>query len=242
MKRWMVLAVLVWAWGAVAAPRLVQVNDEPVKVFVRAGEPQAVTFPEEITMIPTGVNPADLSLEMAGRRLFIQALVEGFEARLYVIGRSGRMYELELMEGEEGQDGQVDLVVPVVPPRFGEVSAGAGTLEEDRGRRRRGPRSREDLVRRLMLSMLEGKRAPGVRIVDHAEVLFEGEGLRIETVKVFLAGRYVGYVARAENVGKSSVGLLLPEYQADGLRAIAAAREQLEVGETTLMYLVTDQR
>lgn len=242
MKRWMVLAVLVCAWSAVAAPRLVQVGDEPVKVFVRAGEPQAVTFPEDITMIPTGVNPADLSLEMAGRRLFIQALVEGFEARLYVIGRSGRMYELELMEGEEGPDGRVELVIPVAAPRFGEVPVGVAAPEKDRGRRGRRGGSREDLVRRLMLSMLEGRRAPGVRIVDHAEVLFEGGGLRIETVRVFLAGRYLGYVAKAENVGKSSVALLLPEYQADGLRAIAAAREQLGVGESTLMYLVTDQR
>lgn len=242
MKRWLVLVVLMWAWGAVAAPRLVQVGDEPVQVFVRAGEPQAVTFPEEITMIPTGVNPADLSLEMAGRRLFIQALVEGFEARLYVIGRSGRMYELELMEDEDGPDGQVELVVPVAPPRFGEVSIDSAVSERDRGRRRRGSRSREDLVRRLMLSMLEGRRAPGVRIVDHAEVLFEGGGLRIVTLRVFVAGRYLGYVAKAENVGKSSVALLLPEYQADGLRAIAAARERLGAGESTLMYLVTDQR
>lgn len=242
MKRWVALAVLACAWGATAAPRLVQVGDAPVRVYVRAGEPQAVTFPEEITMIPTGVNPADLSLEMAGRRLFVQALVEGFEARLYVIGRSGRMYELELMEGEEGPDGQVELVVPVAPPRFGEAPAGVAAPEADRGGSRRRPRSRQDVVRRLMLAMLEGRRAPGVRIVEHAEVLFEGGGLRIETVKVFLAGRYLGYVAKAENVGTSPVALLLPEYQADGLRAIAAGREQLEAGGSTLMYLVTDQR
>lgn len=242
MKRWLVLAVLAWAWGAVAAPRLVQVGDAPVRVFVQAGEPQAVTFPEEITMVPTGVNPADLSLEMAGRRLFVQALVEGFEARLYVIGRSGRMYELELMEGEEGPDGQVELVVPAAPPRFGEVPAAAVASEADRGRSRRRPRSRQDLVRRLMLAMLEGRRAPGVRIVEHTEVLFKGGGLRIETLKVFVAGRYLGYVARAENVGTSPVALLLPEYRADGLRAIAAAREQLEAGESTLLYLVTEPR
>ena len=239
MRRWAMLAVLAWACAAAAAPRLVRVGDEPVTVYVRAGEAQAVTFPEEITAIPTGVDAAHLSLEMEGRRLFIQALVEGFAARLYVIGRSGRLYELWLTERPEGADGQVELVLPARPPRFGE-EPGAGQVEEAHRRRRGG--SRHGVVRRLLTAMMEGRRPPGVRVVEHAEVLFEGGGLRIETLRVFVAGRYLGYVAKAENIGASALALLLPEYQAEGLRAIAADEEQLGAGDWTLMYLVTEVR
>ena len=241
MRRWAMLVVLLWACGAAAAPRLVRVGDEPVTVYVRAGEPQAVTFPEDIAAIPTGVDAAHLSLEIEGRRLFIQALVDGFTARLYVIGASGRMYELTLMERPEGTDGRVELVLPVRPPRFGEEPGIDKGEQAERRSGRRG-RSRHALVRRLLAAMIEGRRPPGVRVVEHAEVLFEGGGLRIETLRVLVAGRYLGYVARAENVGKSPLALLLPEYDAQGLRAIAADDEQLEAGGATLMYLVTETR
>ena len=239
MGRWAMLAVLVWACGAAAAPRLVRVGNEPVTVYVRAGEPQAVTFPEEIAAIPTGVDAAHVSLEIEGRRLFIQALVAGFRARLYVIGASGRMYELSLMESQEEPDGQVELVPPVRPPRFGEEP---GVAAVEAGERRRRGRSRQGLVRRLLKAMIEERSPPGVRVVEHAAVLFEGGGLRIETLRVLVAGRYLGYVAKAENTGASPLALLLPEYEADGLRAIAADDEQLGAGDWTLMYLVTETR
>ena len=235
--KWVALVVLALVSGVSAAPRLVQVGDDAVKVYVKAGEPQSVTFPEEISMIPTGVNPADLSLEMDGRRLFIQALVEGFAARMYVIGRSGRMYELELMEGEEGPDGQVELVRPVRPPAFVEEGV---EREAPKGRRRGRPR--EGPVRRLLLAMMEGRKVAGVTVVDHVEELFAAGGLRIETLKVFVAGKYLGYLAKAENVGEGPLVLLLPEYQAPGLRAIAADQEQLGAGDSTFVYLVTEQR
>lgn len=90
-RAWLLVTVLGLAWGqtALGGVRLVQVGSEPVPVYVKAGIPVAVTFPERVEAIPTGADPAALSLEIEDRRLFIQTLVEGFEARVFVIAAGG---------------------------------------------------------------------------------------------------------------------------------------------------------
>ena len=235
----LLLLLMVWmTWpdGVAAGARLVQVDSEPVAVYVKVGTPLAVTFPEGIQAIPTGIDPANLSLEIEGERLFIQPLVEGFDARLFVIGTSGRMYQLHLTEREGEPDNQVELIQPVAPPVFGaEVPAPA----DQEPLRRRG-RQTESPVRRLLVAMIEGRKLPGVSVVDHAQTLFDQDNLEIYTLQLYAAGRYLGYIAVAENRGAESVALRLPEYQAPGLKAITAEQETIEAKGTTLVYLVVE--
>lgn len=233
----LMLTVLVLAscQAALAGVRLVQVGPEPVRVYVKAGIPVAVTFPERVQAIPTGADPAALSLEIEDRRLFIQSLVEGFEARLFVIGASGGMYQIHVMEREGEPDGQVQLVLPAAPPVFGAEA-------EAEPRAGLGPRSpkRSSPLRRLLVAMIEGKKPPGVSVVKHAQTLFEAGGVAIRTVQVYVAGRYLGYVASAQNQGTEPVALRLPEYRATGLRAVAAERETIPPQGTTRVYLVVE--
>lgn len=235
----LLLLLTVWiTWtGCVAAGiRLVQVDSEPVVVYVKVGTPLAVTFPEGIQAIPTGVDPSHLSLEIEAKRLFIQPLVEEFDARLFVIGASGRMYQLHLTEREGEPDNQVELIQPVAPPVFGaEVPASAG----QEPLRHRG-RQTENPLRRLLVAMIEGRKPPGVSVVDHAQTLFDQGDLEIYTLQLYVAGRYLGYMAVAENRGAEPVALRLPEYQAPGLKAITAERETIEAKGTTLVYLVVE--
>lgn len=227
-----------WSGSVMAGARLVQVNAGPVAIYVKIGMPLAVTFPEGIQAIPTGVDPAHLSLEIEGKRLFIQPLIEGFDARLFVIGASGRMYQLHLVEreGEDEPDDQVELIQPASPPVFGaEAPASVGQTTS----RRKGPLAEKPL-RRLLVAMIEGKRLPGVSVVDHAQTLFHQGGLEIYTLQLHVAGRYLGYVAVAENRGAMPVALRLPEYQAPGLRAITAEQEIVETKGTTLVYLIVE--
>ena len=236
-RAWLVAMALCLAWGHEVLPgvRLVQVGSAPVPVYVEAGVPVAVTFPERIKAIPTGADPAALSLEIEGRRLFIQSLVEGFEARLFVIAAGGRMYQLHLTEREGEPDDRVQLVVPAPPPVFGkEAEAEQRPAPGRRKRKRYGP------LRRLLVAMIEGEKLPGVSAVDHAQTLFDDGAVAIRTLQVYVAGRYLGYVAQAENRGTEPVALRLPEYQAAGLRAIAAERETLAPQETTRVYLVVE--
>ena len=120
-RAWLLATVLALTWGheVLAGVRLVEVGSQPVPVYVEAGVPVAVTFPERIEAIPTGADPAALSLEIEGNRLFIQSLVEGFEARLFVIAAGGRMYRLHLTEREGEPDDRVQLVLPAPAPVFG---------------------------------------------------------------------------------------------------------------------------
>ena len=226
---------LVWGQAALAGVRLVQVGSEPIPVYVKAGIPVAVTFPERIAAIPTGADPADLSLEIEGKRLFIQSLVEGFDARIFVIGASGRMVQLHVTERAGEPDDRVQLVRPAAPPVFGaESPAEQRVAAARRGRKRASP------LRRLLVAMIEGEGLPGVSVVDHAQTLFDDGAVAIRTLQVYAAGRYLGYVAVAENRGTEPVALRLPEYQAAGLRAIAAHRETLAPRGTTLVYLVVE--
>lgn len=233
----LLLTVLGLAWGqtTLAGVRLVQVGAEPVPVYVKAGVPVAVTFPERIEAIPTGADPAALSLEIEGKRLFIQTLVEGFEARVFVIAAGGRMYQLHLTEREGEPDDRVQLMQPAPPPVFG-----AETSAEPRVPAGRGNRKRRSPLRRLLVAMIDGEKLPGVSVVDHAQTLFDDGGVAIRTLQVYVAGRYLGYVAAAENRGTEPAALRLPEYQAAGLRAIAAERETLAPQETALVYLVVE--
>lgn len=235
-RAWLLVTVLGLAWcqTALAGVRVVQVGSEPVPVYVEAGVPVAVTFPERIEAIPTGADPAALSLEIEGRRLFIQSLVEGFQARLFVIAAGGRMYQLHLTEREGKPDDRVQLVLPA-PPVFGAEAPAEGRVPA-----KRGGRKRESPLRRLLTAMMEGTKLPGVSVDDHAQTLFNDGDLAIRTVRVYVAGRYLGYVAVAENRGPRPVALRLPEYQAAGLRAIAADRETLAPHETTRVYLVVE--
>ena len=236
-RAWLLVTMLGLALSheALAGVRLLQVGSEPAAVYVDAGVPVVVTFPDRIEAIPTGADPATLSLEIEGKRLFIQTLVEGFEARLFVIGDGGRMYQLHLTERDGEPDDQVQLVLPAPPPVFG-TEAGA---EPKVAARRRNPK-RQSPLRRLLVAMIDGQELPGVSVVDHAQTLFDDGSVAIHTLQVFVAGRYLGYVAVAENRGTEPVALRLPEYQAEGLRAIAAQRETLAPQETARVYLVVE--
>ena len=234
----LLLVVLGLPLGVGADVRLVKAGPDPVAIYVRLGVPLSVQFPEGIEAIPTGVDPANLSLEIEGRRLFIQALVEGLDARLFVIGKSGRMYQLRLVEEEGKLDDQVELVQAVRPPAFGAESSGS-PVRTAVGPWRRG-RPASDPWRRLMVAMIGGKKLPGVSVVEHGQNLYDDGTLRIDTIQLYVAGRYLGYVGVAENTGKEPLALRLPEYDAPGLKAIAAEQETIAAQGKTLVYLVME--
>ena len=57
-----------------------------------------MTFPEAVQAIPTSADPQALSLEVEGERVFIQSLRAGFGTVLFVVGESGRLHLLKLVD------------------------------------------------------------------------------------------------------------------------------------------------
>ena len=159
----MVLAVLFLVSSAHAA-RLEVSTGDPVEVRIAVGTPTVVTFPEGIQAIPTSADPAALSLEIEGERLFIQSLREGFGTVLFVVGKSGRLHLLKLVE-HEPPDTEVQLILPPAPPRFGE------TPDVSPGRPGRPRRPPGNPLRRLMVAMLKGDTLPGVEVLAHDQPL-----------------------------------------------------------------------
>ena len=225
------VALLLCLATALHAARLEVSTGEPVEVYIAVGVPTVVTFPERVKAIPTSADPEAVSMEAEGSRVFIQSLREGFGATVFVIGESDRLHILRLVE-REPPDTEVQLILPKAPPRFGEETGRPGKASSGRARGRP--------LRRLMVALLKGERIPGVEVLEHDQVLAETEEVEIRTTHLYAAGRYLGFVGKARNLTDGPFVLRLPEYQAQGLKAIAADDETIEAGGETRVYLVIE--
>ena len=215
-----------------AQPARLEVSaGEPVEIYITVGVPTVVTFPEQVTAIPTSADPEAVSMEAEGSRLFIQSLRPGFEGIVFVIGESDRLHILKLVE-REPPDTEVQLVLPQAPPRFGE--------EPSRPGRPAARRSRGSPMRRLLVALLRGEGLPGVEVLAHEQVLARTPEVEIRTTHLLAAGRYLGFVGKARNLTAAPFVLRLPEFQAQGLKAIAADDETIGAGGETRVYLVVE--
>jgi len=224
-------AALVLLGSFAQAARLEVSTGEPVEVYIAVGTPTVVTFPEQVKAIPTSADPESVSMEAEGSRVFIQSLRAGFEATVFVIGESDRLHILKLVE-REPPDTEVQLILPKAPPRFGEETRSSG--------RPGSRRPRGSPLRRLLVALLKGEKLPGVEVLAHDQVLAETEEVEIRTTHLYAAGRYLGFVGKAKNLTAGPFVLRLPEYQAQGLKAIAADDETIEAGGETRVYLVIE--
>ena len=213
------------------AARLEITTGEPVEVHLAVGVPTVVTFPETIKAIPTSADPETVSIEAEGSRLFIQSRRPGFEALVFVIDQSDRLHLLKLVE-RDPPDTEVQLVLPKAPPRFGDEPMSSG---RSGARRRSG-----SPMRRLLVAMLKGGRLPGVEVLEHDQVLAQSQDVEIRTTHLYAAGRYLGFLAKATNLTREPFVLRLPEYQSQGLKAIAADDETIRAGGWTRVYLVIE--
>ena len=225
------MAFLLACGSTSSAARLEVSTGEPVEIRIGVGVPTVVTFPEKIKGIPTNANPEYVSMEAEGSRLFVVSRQEGFGGRVFVIGESDRLHILELVQGEP-PDTEVQLVVPQARPRFGEESGAA--------RRPRGRRTRGNPLRRLLMAMLKGERLPGVELLEHDQMLAKSDQVEIRTTHLYAAGRYMGFLGTAKNLTGQPLVLRLPEYQAQGLKVIAADDETIAAGGETRVYLVIE--
>ena len=234
MKRraiFLLVCLLALWWSMSSAARMEVSTGEPVEIRIAVGVPTVVTFPEKIKGIPTNANPEYVSMEADGSRLFVVSREEGFGGRVFVIGESDRLHILELVQ-KEPADTEVQLVLPQTPRRFGEEPRGTG--------RPRGRGGRKSPMRRLLIAMLKGERLPGVEVLEHDQVLASSDTVEIRTTHVYAAGRYLGFLGTARNLTREPFVLRLPEYQAQGLKAIAADDETIAAGGETRVYVVIE--
>ena len=170
-------------------------------------------------------------MEAEGSRLFVQSLRKGFEGIVFVIGESDRLHILKLVE-RDPPDTEVQLVLPQARPRFGEETSRPG---------RSAPRRpRGSPLRRLLVALLKGDRIPGVEVLAHDQVLAQTAEIEIRTTHLYAAGRYLGFVGKARNLTPEPFVLRLPEYQSQGLKAIAADNETIGAKGETRVYLVIE--
>ena len=233
MKRLVLLSCLLFLVSPALAARLEMSTGDPMEVRIAVGAPTVVTFPEKITAIPTSADPQALSLEIEGGRLFIQSLREGFGAVLFVVGESGRLYLLKLVE-HDTPDVEVQVILPQAPPRFGDPPPAAS------GRPGRPQRRLGNPMRRLLVAMVKGETLPGVEVLAHDQPLALSEEVEIRTTQLYAAGRYLGFIGVARNLTDGPFVLRLPEYQARGLKAISADDETIPAGGETRVYLVVE--
>ena len=231
----MVLAVWLVA-PQLHAARLEVSTGEPVEILINVSQPTVVTLPERIQAIPTSADPNAVSLELVENRLFIQSLQAGFGATVFVIGESGKLHILRLVESETP-----DIEVQLVEPKA-RIQGVSGDSPPRPGRRRPGRPAWQQgsALRRLLVALLKGGRLPGVEAVAHDQVLASSPELEIRTTHLYAAGRYLGFIGVARNLTEGPFVLRLPEFQAAGLKAIYADLETIPAGGETRMVLVVE--
>ena len=111
-RRLLALALLLALPGVSRAARTVTLGTDPVLVRLEVAQPTAVVFPEAVAAVPTGADPARLSLDYDGRYLFVQAREPDVQGRLFVLGASGRLYALRFTVARPADD----LVTLTTPP------------------------------------------------------------------------------------------------------------------------------
>jgi hypothetical protein len=105
------LAVLLALPGSALAARTVALRNDPIAIRLEVHQPTAVVFPEAVAAVPTGADPARLSLDYDGPYLFLQPREPGVSGRLFVVGASGRLYGLRFTVATPADD-----MVTIEPP------------------------------------------------------------------------------------------------------------------------------
>ena len=152
---------------------------------------------------------------------------------LFVTGHSGRLHIVRLVD-DDAPDTVVQLIVPQAHVSPGESPR--ATVRRPGG----GPPRPGNPMRRLLVAMLNGERLPGVEVLEHSQALAASDDVDIRTTHVYTAGRYLGFLGVARNLTAAPFVLRLPEYQAPGLKAIAADLETIPAGGETRVYLVVE--
>ena len=209
--------------GAVMAARTLVLTDAPIAIRLQYLQPTAVTLPEAIASVPTGADPAKLSLELDGARLFLQALDPKVSGRLFAVGVSGRIYPIRFQVGSPA-DTNVTVLRPApsaAPPQAPPSASMSGLT-----------------LRSLLAAMIRAQPLSGVTEAADAQTLLDTERLHMTTVRVYVAGAYLGYQAQAVNRTDAPLPLALPAYYAPGLKAISADVEIIPPRGTATVYLV----
>ena len=236
MKMRAALLAVVWVLSCILPAKAARIEvsaGDPVEVRIGVGVPTVVSFPDGVKGVTTSADPNAVSLEVEGDRLFVQSLRAGYDTVLFVTGQSGKLHIVKLVE-DEVPDTVVQLIVPQAQARPGEAPR-AAVRRAGAGRRRQG-----NPMRRLLVAMLNGDRLPGVEVLEHSQPLGSSEEVEIRTTHVYTAGRYLGFLGVARNLTDTPFVLRLPEYQAPGLKAIAADLETIPAAGETRVYLVVE--
>ena len=110
------LAVLLALPGSALAARTVALSNDPIAIRLEVHQPTAVVFPEAVAAVPTGADPARLSLDYDGPYLFLQPLEPGVHGRLFVVGASGKLYGLRFTVATPSDD-MVTIETPAAASR-----------------------------------------------------------------------------------------------------------------------------
>jgi hypothetical protein len=84
-----------------AAPRVVD-ERKPILVTLELDRPTAVMLPEPVASITGAFDKDRLSMDYDGPYVFIQALEPTIAGRCFVVGQSGRLFQIDFRAGKPG--------------------------------------------------------------------------------------------------------------------------------------------
>jgi hypothetical protein len=102
-----------------AAPRVVD-EGKPILVTLELDRPTAVALPEPVASITGAFDKDRLSLDYDGPYVFLQALEPTITGRCFVVGQSGKLFQIDF---KVGKPADVVVQVAALPPHTQAVGA-----------------------------------------------------------------------------------------------------------------------
>ena len=207
MRRAIILALLlVFPTGVHAG--VIKWEGKPVSVSISTERLTRIEFPE--TLRSVFLSRSEIALEKEDRSLFVRALAPDIEDALFVVGDSGRAYEINLSTSENPD--------PTVV-----ISYIAKSIQAQAEQARQVP------ALDLMRSMMRGLPVAGYEIVkaDKKEV-YRDAFFSMKLVEAYRSPVLHGYVLEVENLAEFPVLVRVQEIDFGSMIAISAGDEYLQ--------------
>ena len=210
------LALSVWV-GSPALARVVEESGQEIAIRVSRGQTTEVVFSEAIRHVVTSLGKEALSLETAGRRLYLSPLADPIGGTLFVLLESDRSIALTLVSVSPPADRDVSVrIVSPAPAASPPAAASQGLTPLG-----------------LLRAMVLGEELAGVKTSKADREVYNDQAVRLTLRQLWRAPHLEGDVLITENLRATWIRFPIERIHFPGLLAIHAESEGLAPKPTT---------
>jgi hypothetical protein len=196
--------------------RTVEFRGAPIAVRVAAGRMSQVEFWTDIGTVVSNFTKEQVSIETAGRRIYLMPRTHGLSGELFVVLTTAQSITLAVVDDPDRRD----LTLRVLAP--------AGEVERSR------PAARELTPLRLLRAMLLDRPLTEITVVAGGEtVVYDDGAVQLRLARIWTTPTLQGLILTVENLRPAWIRLPVDSLALPGLLAVHIEAETLAPPPTT---------